>query len=121
MTRRLLGILALAGVCGAGAACETLYSRDVTAVISGPTTVAVGATVLLTVRLEYSDGAFVDLGPSHIGTVVWQSSNTAVATIDQAGVVTGVSKGSVTITATPHPTTTGSGKRTADTHDMTVQ
>lgn len=121
MTRRLLGILAIAAACGAGTACETMYGRDVTAVITGPTTVAVGATVLLSVRLEYSDGSFVDLGPSHIGTVVWQSSNTAVATIDAAGVVTGVARGSVTITATPHPTTTGTGKRNADTHDMTVQ
>jgi len=120
MTRKLLGILAITGMAGA-AGCETLYSRDVTAVISGPATVTVGATVLLNVRLEYSDGSFVDLGPSHIGTVVWQTSNASIAAVDQAGVVTGVARGAVTITATPHPTTTGTGTRTAGTHQMTVQ
>lgn len=34
------------------------------------------------------------------GTVTWTSSNTAVATVSSAGVVTGVSNGSATITAT---------------------
>ena len=121
MTRRLFQILVVAGLSAAGAACDSVYGRDVVAVISGPTTVEVGKTALLKARLEYSDGEFVDLGPAHIGTVLWQSSNTSVATIDQAGLVTGVAAGTVTITATPHPVTTGSGQRTPDTHDMTVQ
>lgn len=115
MKALLFVALTLAAACGPG-----LYNRDVTAVLSGPATVAVGATVAITVRLDYSDGQSLTLGPSHVGTVIWSSSNTARATVDQFGIVTGVSPGAVTITATP-TSTTSDGKRTAGTHQLIVQ
>ena len=101
------------------AGCEGLYQRDITAVISGPTSVAVGASVLLTVTLEYEGGDSLTLGPGDAGSITWESSNNAVATVDFFGVVTGVAPGTATITATPRSVTTD-GKRTPDTHDMTV-
>lgn len=105
-----------AAACGPGK-----NNRDVTAVVTGPATVAVGATVLLTVRLDYSDGDSLTLGPSHAGTVIWTSSNNQVAIVDLFGVVTGVGPGTVTITATPASTTSGTGKRTPGSHSLTVQ
>src|SRR5690606_18335929 len=53
-------------------------------VVTAPTTVCVGSTITLS--------------PTSGGT--WSSSNTAVATVTNAGVVTGVSAGSATFTFT---------------------
>lgn len=114
-------LFAFAAVVIASSACETLYTRDVTAVLTGSSTVAVGATTPITCTLEYSDGEKLVLGPSHAGAVLWQTSNGDVARVDIFGIVTGIAPGTVTITATPAPTTTGSGKRTAGTHQITVQ
>lgn len=105
----------------AAASCTpALYRRDVTAVVSGPTTVQVGATVQLNVRLNYSDGDTLLLQASMMGSVDWTSSNTAVATVVR-GAVTGVAPGSVTITAMPSVTATGTGERIPGSHHMTVQ
>jgi uncharacterized protein YjdB len=111
----------LAIVLAGAAGCETLYTRDVTAVLTGASTVAVGATTQITCTLEYSDGEKLTLGPSHAGTVLWQTSNADVARVDIFGIVTGIAPGTATITATPSPYTTGTGKRTAGTHQITVQ
>ena len=116
-TSRMLACIALAA---SAAACESIYERDITAPVSGPTTVAVGASVILTARLDYSNGVSETVGPSTAGSVVWSSSNTAVATVDVFGVVTGVAKGTATITATPSPLLTD-GKRTPGTLEITVQ
>lgn len=43
------------------------------------------------------------------GTVTWKSSNKNIATVDNNGLVTGVSEGTVTITATVKKTTGGNG------------
>jgi len=102
------------------AGCEGIYQRDVRAVVTGPATVAVGASVLLNVTLEYEDGRKDPLGPAGAGSVIWSTSSSAIATVDVFGVVTGVAKGSVTITATPSPFVTD-GKRTPGTHNMSVQ
>ncbi len=59
-------------------------------------TIAVGATKQLTATGNYSDGT----KPTLTG-VVWSSSSNGVATVDIAsGLATGVSEGSVTVTAT---------------------
>jgi hypothetical protein len=53
--------------------------------------------------------ANVDADPGVARTVTWASSNTAVATVTAAGVVTAVTPGAVTITATSTANTTVSG------------
>ena len=116
MSRALTAVLLLAA-----AACNTgLYRRDVTAVVSGPTSVQTGATVQLNVRLEYSDGSVRLLAPSMMGSIEWSSSNTSVARVNFQGTVTGVAPGTATITATPAMTSTGSGERIPGTHTISV-
>lgn len=61
-------------------------NRDVS--ISGEDTVAVGGTISLTATTTPADAS-----------VIWSSSDGAVATINGAGVVTGVAAGTATITA----------------------
>lgn len=60
-------------------------------------TVLPGATVTLTPSLTGTNG----LPQSTVGrTIIWSSSNTAIATVNQSGVVTGVAQGNAVITAT---------------------
>lgn len=75
----------------------TVAARAVALVRLTPatSTIRVGATQLLTAQLLDSTGATLT-GP----TVSWSTSAAAVATVSAAGVVTGVTPGSVTITAT---------------------
>ena len=113
-------ILLLLSLVASAAGCESIYERDVTVTVTGPTTIAVGATVLLTAKLDYSNGVSETIGPSTAGSVIWSSSNTAIATVDVFGAVTGVAKGTVTITCTASPFLTD-GKRTPGTLDITVQ
>jgi uncharacterized protein YjdB len=115
MKRALLFTLVIAA-----AGCEGIYQRDITATVTGPSTVAVGSTVLLQCVLEYSDGTKSPLSPASASAVFWTSSNNAVATVDFFGAVTGVAKGEATITATPAPFSTD-GKKTPGTHTITVQ
>ena len=113
--RALLAFALLACACTPG-----MYRRDVTANVSGPTSVQVGATVQLNVTLRYSDGTTLLLSPATSASVEWTTSNPAVATVLR-GAVTGVSPGTVTITATPTLTTTGTGERIPGNHQLTVQ
>jgi hypothetical protein len=119
-------------------ACYTpaMYKRDVTAVIEGPNRVAVGQSVQLIARLDFSDGATWATQPSVNGSVDWVSSNPAVAAVVAAtsgltvnvggvagvtpGLVTGVTPGEVTITATPRASTTGVGQRIPGSFRITV-
>ena len=117
---RISRVCLLVAFAAAASCTPGLYARDVTAIVSGPTTVQAGATVQLNVRLDYSDGATLLLQPSMMGSVEWTSSNAAVATVIR-GAVTGVAAGSVTITATPSVTSTGTGERIPGNHQMTVQ
>src|SRR3989442_7341861 len=56
------------------------------------------------------------------GTVVWTSTDPTIATIDaQTGAVTGVKRGSVVITASPHGTPAGAFIVVSDTLDITLQ
>ena len=58
--------------------------------ITGENTVKVYDTITLTAAVQPSEAD---------NTVTWQSSNTSVLTVDQNGVVTGVSAGTATVTA----------------------
>lgn len=55
-----------------------------------------GQTQAFTATGSYDNGSTADLS----ATVLWSSSNTAVATVDASGVVSGVQAGTATITAT---------------------
>ncbi len=57
--------------------------------------IADGQTQQFTATGNYSDGSTTDL----TGTATWQSSNTTVATVNSAGLATGLAAGSATITA----------------------
>ena len=94
----LLIILLISG-CGGGGAIggggtgqATLTSISVSPV--NPS-IAKGATKQFKATGTYSDGSTQDLTSS----VIWTSSNSAVATIDSAGLATSVDTGSTTITA----------------------
>jgi uncharacterized protein YjdB len=99
-------------------ACE--YSRDVTALVTGPASVRVGEVSQLVVTLMYSDGTSNPLRPSQFGGVTLESSNTRVLTVSAAGEVHGIAPGTATVTATPSVTSTGTGKRTAGTIAISV-
>lgn|GEM_PF-476838 len=69
---------------------------DSIAVAPSTASITIGGTQQFTATGTYSDGSTADLSTE----VAWASSNTSVATIDGAGMATGVSVGTVTITAT---------------------
>ena len=96
------------------------YGRDVTAHVTGPTTVRVGEVIQLAVTLTFSDGTSNLVQPSQLSWVTFDSSNTSVLTVSEAGEVRGIAPGTATVTATPDATTTGTGKRTAGTIAITV-
>ncbi|WP_109299350.1 PKD-like domain-containing protein [Aquimarina sp. AU474] len=64
----------------------TVNALPIAAAIIGPTEVCVDSTI--------------DLTEGTVGTIVWSSSDTGVATIDGSGIVTGVSAGTTDITYT---------------------
>lgn len=69
---------------------------EVEAAAAAEATIYVGGTVQFLAIGHYSDGSVEDLTDQ----IVWSSSNSAVATVSSTGLVTGVSPGVVTITAT---------------------
>jgi hypothetical protein len=94
-------------------ATATMATSGVT--VTGTTTISVGPPVLtgvsvspgstsvhptttksLTATGDYSDGSTADI----TGQVTWSTSDPSIATVDSSGVVTGVSLGKATITAT---------------------
>lgn len=66
------------------------------AVTPGNSTMQAGTTLQLAATGTYGDGSAQNL----TNAVSWRSSNTAIATINSSGLVTGVIAGSSTITAT---------------------
>jgi hypothetical protein len=64
-------------------------------VAGGMTTISTGSSVQITARAAYTDGSVANVQ----GTATWTSSNPYVATVS-GGLVTGVSPGQATITAT---------------------
>lgn len=107
LVRTGVGLIAAAGALAAASCDETIVTvAPVTDVLvtGGPfdvdlPVVTVGETRTLTVRVSsFSATAYWPDLPGR--TVAWSSSNTAIATVSQAGVVTGVAPGTVTIMAT---------------------
>ncbi len=92
----LVAVIAVLGAVGCGNADRVISGQTVDTVEVTPpaTVIPIGASVrLLAVPLD-------DQGHMIAGaTVVWESSNTAVATVDATGFVHAVSAGTVTITA----------------------
>jgi hypothetical protein len=80
----------------AATGCAKVVLSQITAlrVAPNPVTLFIGATVNLTATGTLPNGGTIT--PS----VVWTSSNPAIATIDAAGVLTGTAPGTATITAT---------------------
>lgn len=98
-----------------------------TAVIEGPDRIAIGESLMLIARLEYSDGTLFLTQPTANESVDWSSSNPAVATIlsmsgpeRRTGLPTGVAPGEALVTVTPTATTTGTGRRIPGTLRITV-
>ena len=105
---KALAVLSVLGFLWGGASCSHSSSSDtsdsspseneteatVSAVtVSGSSAVAVGAVIQLTAAVTMSDESAYD------GTVTWKSSDSAVATVDASGILTGVAEGNVAITA----------------------
>lgn len=85
----------------------------VSVTVSQPTgAILVGATTTLTATTKDAAGAAVSGS-----TVTWSSSSDAIATVSQAGVVTGVTPGTATITATSNGKT---GTATVTVNSKTV-
>lgn len=82
---------------GSAQTVAAVSSATLTALTLSPanTSIVVGATSQYTATGVFSDGSTQNL----TGTVTWSSSNGNVATISTAGLATGISAGSTTITA----------------------
>ena len=91
MSFALLAGAMLCTSCNSGGGNEGGNNGGLSITISGPTVVEVGASITLNISLEND----ID----RVGYEV-KSSDPNVATVDQYGVVTGVSVGAVTITVT---------------------
>ena len=82
-----------------GVGCKDFFTDpQLTSIALSPAapTVAVGGTTTLSARGTYDNNNTKDISSS----VTWVSNNTAVATVTNKGVVTGVSNGSTTIQVT---------------------
>src|SRR5579863_1529290 len=87
------GVSGTATLSVTGSGTKTLSSIAITPASAG---IAINGTVQFTATGQYSDGSTQTITNS----VTWTSSNTAIATINSAGRATGVSGGTVTISAT---------------------
>ena len=103
--------LVLASGCGGG---DSATAPEPLPDPSRPTTIAVspfateltalGETVQLTAEVRDQNGRVMPTA-----TVTWSSSNTSVATVDQAGLVTAISTGTAAITARAGPASASAG------------
>ena len=83
----------IVGLSGTGSTTVALTSIAVT---PAPSSIAAGANVQLTATGTYSDSTTKDVS----ATAVWSTSNSTIATVNGAGLVSGMKGGSATITAT---------------------
>lgn len=93
ITATVSGVSGTATLAVTASGTKTLTSIAVTPASAG---VAINSAVQFTATGQYSDGSTQTITKS----VTWSSSNTALATVNSAGLATGVSGGSVTISAT---------------------
>lgn len=95
--RRTVFLVVCVGALGAAVACTGFFvNPTLSSIAVGPTvTIAAGKTVQLGATGTFSDGST----KSPLSGVVWNSSDTTVATVTDAGLVTGVAPGTSTITA----------------------
>lgn len=99
---RRLQFLAAAGailVLSTGIGCRGFFvNPTLTTVTVGPATPSIqqGSTLQMTATGTFDDGSTKTL----TGNVLWSSSDATIATVSTSGVITGVSSGSATITAT---------------------
>lgn len=82
---------------GAAVACTGFFvNPTLSSIAVGPTvTIAAGKTVQMGATGTFSDGST----KSPLSGIIWNSSATAVATVNDAGLVTGIAPGTSTITA----------------------
>jgi hypothetical protein len=99
MIRRLMMCVGVLAVGAALAGCSTNPSPTVVSIAVTGAAPAVGGTSQFTAVATFADGSTKDVTNSVVVTAptLWQSGNTAVATVSSTGVVTGVSVGSATI------------------------
>jgi len=98
MIRRLSLLMVAAASAAALVACSNSTSPSATlqsVVISG-TAPAKGASVQFTATAMYSDGSTRDV----TSTATWATSDSTIATVTTAGMVTGVADGTASITVT---------------------
>jgi uncharacterized protein YjdB len=104
MTQRLIScaVFLVIGILVIG--CQTKPSPTVQSLTITGTAPAVGASKQFTVIATFQDGSTQDVTNDDPGTKgpFWASSNTTVATVSSAGVVTGVAQGSVSIQVKYH-------------------
>ncbi len=75
---------------------DSLLSLSITA---NPNTVNIGSSLQLTAMGTYQDGK----PPRPVSGVTWSSSATSLASVNQAGLVAGLKRGTVTVTASMGP------------------
>lgn len=89
-SKTLLSIFFLGSLFSCGTTTSSLTPEIVTGIeIAGPTSVEVGKTIPL----------ICDVLGSELDEVTWSSSDSSIASVNDDGVVTGISEGTVTITA----------------------
>jgi len=110
-TTAALGV-AVAGACSDGMAPPDGNDDPVVAslTITGPSSVDLAGTQQLTASAKNASGSSVT------ATVTWSSSDDGIATVSSTGVVTGIARGTTTVTAT----TAGASGPIQDTHDVQV-
>lgn len=115
VTARKAGTATITATAGGQQALINLTVRPKTAgevIVDGNDEMVVGRTQTLTAQLD---------GEKAVTITSWESSNPAVATVDQAGRVTAHSAGTATISATGYATASGSGsEQKTGTMDLTV-
>ena len=95
-------------------------SRNVVAVVTGPSSLRVGETAQLSITLTFPDGRMNPVQPSQGTLIEVRSSDTRVLTVSASGEVRGVSPGSAIVTVTPSTAAAEGNNRVPGTIAITV-